>query len=117
MRLYVFLTLVFALLISITLAQITETEPGTITLVPEPEPEPTPTESEQFTDPVVTEVTRTAIDPTITPVFSSTSTETEDTFYTSVGTAAPPSGGGATCVQTCLSQVAAQIGCSSRYEF
>ncbi|KAJ1306307.1 hypothetical protein OPQ81_011006 [Rhizoctonia solani] len=51
---------------------------------------------------------------TITSAPSGTSTiPTEPSTTTPVSSAAPPSGGGATCVQRCLAQSASSVGCQS----
>lgn len=70
------------------------------------DPEPEPTQS----DPPETIVP----EPTITePATTETETATTEPTITPTSTAAPPSGGGATCVQTCLTRAASQAGCKS----
>ncbi|CAE6348800.1 unnamed protein product [Rhizoctonia solani] len=65
---------------------------------PEPTPEPTTT---------LVFITDSDTQTTIT----STPTSTETTSFPIVSTAAPPTGGGATCVQRCLAEAADSVGC------
>ncbi|CAE6480191.1 unnamed protein product [Rhizoctonia solani] len=98
MRLPIVLTLALAMTV---LGQTSSSEPeeSTITAEPEPEPESTPwswSSETQFS---------------ITPAPESTTMSTMTA--PPLSTAAPPSGGGPTCVQRCLAQSAASVGCSS----
>jgi hypothetical protein len=103
MRLLFLLGLLLTLIISTSL---TQNEIGTIftltkvVITESTGPEPTP---------VITSVP--APEPTEPPITVFSSSEKQQTLFTSVGTAAPPSGGGATCAQQCLAQAAAQAGC------
>ncbi|QRV98476.1 hypothetical protein RhiJN_26495 [Ceratobasidium sp. AG-Ba] len=102
MRLLLSLVLGCAVLICTTLAKDVIIFTASSSLSPNPEPTSAP-DTSFAPDPAPTDLSTT---------FYPTS-DTQSTFPTSVGTAAPPNGGGATCVQDCLAIAASGAGCSS----
>ncbi|CAE6450854.1 unnamed protein product [Rhizoctonia solani] len=100
------LCIVFAMaLVMGVLGQSSSNEPDVSVVTNSPAPEPT--------TPPPSLITITEAPITSPPSETSTISTEPTTTITTLSTAAPPSGGGATCVQQCLAQSAATVGCRS----